>query len=110
MESAITWFVPMAALAAFGSPHLVAKHRPDLYRPLFYVLLIGGNIVVMLANGAWTFYNIGYREALQAVGSDMQPERLWGVDPILLAGATVCFWVFLFGVWFYGRIAVKPDL
>lgn len=110
IEDAIAWFVPLAALAAFGSPALVAKHRPGLYRSFFFLLLVAGNFLVVLINGAWVFYRDGYAAALTDTGSAAPGRWLWDINPMLLAGVTVCFWIFLFGVWIYGFIVVKPRL
>lgn len=107
IESAIAWFVPLAALAAFSSPALVATHKPAWYKTFFYLLSTLGNLAIMCVGGAWTFYDAGYRAALASVGSNRQPAWLAGLEPAHLLGIMLCFWVFLFGVWLYGLIRLK---
>ncbi len=110
MDDLLSGLVATAmTLVFFGLPVLIANRRPELFRGFLFLLGIGGSLAIAAINGAWSIYNDGFRAALDMVDSDAAPEPLWGLDPVLLAKCSTLFWLYVAGVWVYGRFKLPAS-
>lgn len=95
---------------AFGFPALVASKRPDLYFRITAAFWTLGALAFTLVFAAYSFYEDGYRAALDRLNAGLQPEPLWGIDLPSLTSHFIGFCFYVVGIWVYGLFAtVRPS-